>query len=120
MYWNTPKEGTPPPCKDLRWGRPGKQDFSGPQFWSHFCLDPLHPHPNPTPRITLLVHRIFVVHTAIETQFLRNASRLATPPNCCLKTSPSPKTLQWGNDGNFSPGANQVAQRGGGGFIRGH
>ena len=70
---NTPKEGTPPPCKDLRWGRPGKQDFSGPQLWSHLCLDPPHPHPTPIPRITLLVHRILVVHTAIETQFLRNA-----------------------------------------------
>ena len=48
----------------------------------------------PDPRITLLVHRILVVHTAIETQFLRNASTLATPPYCYIKTSLSPKTLQ--------------------------
>ena len=70
---NTPKQGSPPRCKDVRWGCPGKQDFSGPRLWSHFNLDPPCLHPTPTPRITLLVHRIMVVHTAMETQFLRNA-----------------------------------------------
>ena len=92
MYRNTPKEGAPHPCRNLIWGRPGKQDFSGPSFGVIFVYIM---HIPTQPRITLLVHRILVVHTVIETQFLRKASRLATPPNCCPKTSSSPKILQW-------------------------
>ena len=77
-------------------GSPRQTGFFRPPVLESFLSRSSTSPPNPHPQITLLVHRILVVHTAVETHFLRNASRLATPLNCCLKLSPSPKTLQWG------------------------